>query len=158
MWFLTWLDGSPARYWTVAWLSLALVALSAIAVDRAVGPRWLRHPAGYATLLLLCLLAFRWPILLDNQQLPDPDESQMMAGAMTLRHDPQFWRSVDGTTHGPLVEWPLVVPLWFGAPMDYTLARTISVLAIWISLLAAWRLWRHCFDDGLARMLVLPLV
>jgi hypothetical protein len=156
---LNWLDASPTRYSCAAWTVFAVVAVSALAVFFPIRRFvWWRHPALFAGLLLLCLVAFRWPILFDNQQLVDPDESQMMAGAMTLRHDPLFWRSVDGTTHGPLAQWALVVPLLVGGVMDYTLARTVSVLLIWVSLLGAWMVLRHLFAEGPARLLVLPLL
>ncbi len=48
----------------------------------------------------LTMLAFRWPVVWTPHQL-NPDESQLIAGAITLRHDPVFWRSVDGSTAGP---------------------------------------------------------
>ena len=49
----------------------------------------------------LFLLAWRWPFLLQASEY-NPDESQLLAGALTLTRDPVFWRSVDGTTSGPL--------------------------------------------------------
>lgn len=58
--------------------------------------------------LALAFLAFRWPLWLTPHEF-SPDESQSLAGALTLGHDPVFWRSVDGATAGPLhffLLWP----------------------------------------------------
>ena len=111
----------------------------------------------YRNYLLIALLAFRWPVLLDNRQYPDPDESQFIAGALTLRHDPVFWRSVDGTTHGPLVQWPLLLAS-FVRRLDFTTARTISTLLVWIELVSAWLIFRRLYTASLAGLLVLPLL
>jgi hypothetical protein len=155
---LTWLDASPARYHGAAWISFAVVGGLALAAwfapDRRTG--W-RHPAWFAAALLLALLAFRWPTLLHNQQLGDPDESQLMAGALTLGHDPRFWQSVDGTTHGPFATLPLLIPMWLGATLDFTTARSVSVLLCWATVVAAWAAFRRIFPEGFARVLVLPL-
>jgi len=156
---LTWLDASPAHYGSAAWIAFAAVVAVAFAGFFSARARaWWRHPALFGALLLLAVLAFRWPALLDNRQLNDPDESQLMAGALTLRHDPLFWRSVDGTTHGPLAEWPLLVAPAVGHALDYTAARTISVLFVWLAVLAAWAAFHRLFGDGPARLLVLPLL
>lgn len=156
---LSWLDTSPARYWSVAWGAFgvtAAVAIAAYFVRR--GHAWRRQPVVFPALFLFVLFAFRWPVLLDNQQLPDPDESQLMSGAITLRHDPRFWLSVDGTTHGPLAGAPLLVPLLAGSSVDYTAARTLSVVLVWVTLVSAWLIFRHVFGARPAGLLVLPLL
>jgi len=105
MWWhpLIWLDASPLRYGFAAWTTFILVAaLGVAALPTRFEGAWWRHPMRFAAALLLALIAFRWPVLLHNRQLGDPDESQLIAGALTLQHDPRFWESVDGTTHGPL--------------------------------------------------------
>jgi hypothetical protein len=155
---LAWLDGSPARFWVTAWSVFAVAA--AVAVGAALpwgGRRWWCKPGLFVGLSLLSILAFRWPILFDNRELQDPDESQMMSGALTLSHDSTFWRSVDGTTHGPLVDWPLLGALRLTGTMDYTEARTVSALLAWLEILCAWLVLAHFFGDGLGRVLVLPL-
>lgn len=155
---LAWLDGSPARFWATAWSVFAVA--SAVAVGAALPwgeRRWWRHPALFAGLSLLSILAFRWPTLFDNRLLSDLDESQMISGALTLNHDSTFWRSVDGTTHGPWVDWPLFAVVRLTGRLDYTGARTVSVLLAWAEILCAWLVLWHFFGDGMGRVLVLPL-
>src|SRR5437764_13920847 len=129
---LSWLDASPAHYWLVACLTFGfavVLALMAVCFPRTQG--WWQHPIIFSVAMLIVLLAFRWPLIFDNRQYPDPDESQFIAGALTLRHDPVFWLSVHGTTHGPLVQWPLLLAS-FVRRLDFTTARTISTLLVWI--------------------------
>jgi len=91
---LTWLDASPAHYWLVAWSAFGFVAAFALVTFYHEHKRaWWQHPALFSLAMLAVLLAFRWPMLLDNRQYPDPDESQFIAEASTLRQDPIFWRS-----------------------------------------------------------------
>ena len=156
---LTWLDQSGTHYWTVAWVTFGLVV--ALAVVTALFPsprRWWHHPGCFGALSLLAILAFRWPVLVYNSQLADPDESQLIAGALTLSQDPVYWRSVDGTTHGPLADAPLLLPRLVGAPLDFTSARGVSVLLAWVTVLAAASIFRSRVGEGWARLLVLPLL
>src|SRR3954466_15833933 len=67
---------------------------------RSLGWRWW----ALAAAVLIC---FRWPMLWVRHEL-NVDESQLIAGAITLRHDPVFWRSVDGGTAGPIDFYPLL--------------------------------------------------
>src|SRR5436853_7825623 len=106
---LSWLDASPAHYWLVAWSAFGFTAV--LALVPLCFPRtkaWWQHPIMFSAAMLIVLLAFRWPLIFDNRQYPDPDESEFIAGASTPRHDPVFWRSVDGPTHYPLVQWPFL--------------------------------------------------
>ena len=107
--------------------------------------------------MLAVLLAFRWPVLLDNRQYPDPDESQFIAEASTLRHDPVFWRSVDGSTHGPLTDLPLLAATFVRQQLDFTTARAVSTLLIWIELISALVIFRHLYKS-IAALAVLPLL
>ena len=155
---LTWLDSSPAHYWIVAWSSFAIcaaLALSAFFYNRF--GNWRGSSILFIAAMLAAILAFRWPILLDNQRYADPDESQFIAEAAKLRSDPLFWRSVDGSTHGPLTDWPLVVASFLRGSLDYTAARVVSALMVWIELTCAWLIFRH-FYKSVASVLVLPLL
>jgi hypothetical protein len=156
---LIWLDSSPLHYWSVAWGAFGVVVASAVAAFCCERERaWWQHAVVFSFATLIVLLAFRWPVVLDNRQYPDPDESQFIAGALTLRHDPVFWRSVDGTTHGPLVEGTLLVALLVRGSLDFTAAWIITVLLIWIELVCAWLIFRHLFGAKVAGLLVLPLI
>src|SRR6266581_6940683 len=131
--FLSWLDSSATHYWLVAWSTFSgFVILAVLAFCFPRERAWWQRPSLFSAAMLIVLFAFRWPVIFDNRQYPDPDESQLIAGAMTLRYDPIFWRSVDGSTHGPLDEWPLLPPLFARGSLDFTTARTVSTLLTWI--------------------------
>src|SRR6266404_555444 len=154
----SWLDASPVHYWVIAWSAFGLTA--ALAVTAACWPRaraWWQSSVSFSVAMLIVLLAFRWPSLLDNRQYPDPDESQFIAEASTLRHDPVFWRSVDGSTHGPLTDLPLLAATFVRQQLDFTTARAVSTLLIWIELIGALIIFRHLYKS-IAALAVLPLL
>lgn len=154
---LTWLDSSAHRYHAVATLG-ALLALALALAPWCAGrlAHRLSRPFWFGFALLFALLAFRWPVVLDNRQLPNPDESQMLAGALTLAHRPVFWLHVDGTTHGPLAQWPLTPLAWVYSTIDYTAARLFATLLAWGGLICTWLTLRHWTDERTARLGVLP--
>ena len=77
-----------------------------------------KHRAVVSALLVFAvLLAWRWPFLLSADEY-NPDESQLIAGALTLPLDPVPWRGVDGFTSGPLNFYPLLIPHLVGLPLD----------------------------------------
>src|SRR5256885_6865729 len=156
---LKWLDASPAHYWTVAWAAFGgVVVLALLPVCFTRERAWWQHPALFSAAMLLVLLAFRWPVIFDNRPYPDQDESQLIAGASMMRHDPVFWRSVDGSTHGPVDEWPLMAAQFVRGSLDFTAARTVSVLLAWIEVVSAWLIFRHLYPAGAAGLLALPLL
>jgi hypothetical protein len=101
------------------------------------------------------LLAFRWPLIWLPHEL-HPDESQLLAGALTLRHDPMFWRSVDGCTAGPLDYFALLPAAFFPGITGYTVARLTATLLIWGMLVAAGETVALITNRPLIRMVVLP--
>lgn len=155
---LLWLDTVPARnatlgfVWFFATLALALRPL----LRRDPAPRgpldsgWL-----FAAALLVTLCAFRWPIWFVPYEL-NPDESQCISGARTLLDYPIYWKHVDGTTHGPLVELFLVALAQFGLPLNYVTARFAATLLQWIALLGAWGALRRLAPEGVARVALFP--
>ena len=99
-----WLDHHPDSYWLAAIASLLLLAawiVSALRADASPAPRKPESRFWAALVLLIPVLAWRWPFLLSATEY-NPDESQIIAGVITLTKDPVFWRSVDGTSSGPL--------------------------------------------------------
>jgi hypothetical protein len=156
---LLWLDSSPAHYWLAAWATFGCFAALAVAAFVCARERaWWQGSWLISVTMLAVLLAFRWPVLLDNRQSPNADESQFISGAMTLRHDPVYWRSVDGTTRGPLDDWPLTAASFLRGSFDYTTARMVTVLLLCIELICAWLIFRHLFSARLAALLILPLL
>jgi len=154
-----WLDQHPNTYWLIA-LGPTLLLFSKI--GRLVW-RESRNPEaassramlGDALVLLLFLLAWRWPFLLVTTGL-NPDESQHIAGALTLTHDPVFWRSVDGNTSGPLNFYALLPLHWLGLPLGYFSARLTGLLLVWGALLACLRTLTGTFGRSAAWLGVLP--
>ena len=152
---LLWLDAAPWRYWTLAWAAFATVALLALMPARSTPPsRWC-SPWLFTAGVLLCLCAWRWPTWFYPLDL-NPDEAQIVAGALTLERFHVYWKFVDGTSHGPLLEYPLVFASWLGAPFNYVSARVVAVLFQACALLALWRTLRHLTSEHVARAAILP--
>jgi len=84
------------------------------------------------------------------------DESQLLAGAITLRHDPLFWRSVDGGTAGPLDFYALIPASLFPGTLAYAAARFTACLLLGGALVAAGEALVLMTREPLARMAVIP--
>jgi hypothetical protein len=152
--FFKWLDVSIARYWAFAGGSFGLLTLAAFIGDSVV-PRFLRplqSRVAFGFLLAAALVAFRWPSVSYNHQLDDPDESQLLAGAITLTHDPVFFRSVDGTTHGPLDQYILTLPRLFGVPIDFLSGRSVLLMLNWLAVVGCWLALRTFLPERMARL------
>lgn len=150
---LQWIDQHPSTYWiTATFFTLLVIAAAVHALRPGARPsgRWL-----YPVLLLLLLVSWRWPYLLFAREF-NPDESQYIAGALTLRHDPLFWRSVDGMTAGPLVYYALVPWTLFGPHLGFLTARITGLLLIWLALVILYRTLREHYGEGTARTGMLP--
>lgn len=152
-----WLDANPGFYWLPAILAtVAMIGdlLHTILRDAAT-PLSRTRRVITALVLPSFLLAWRWPFLFAAHEY-NPDESQLIAGALTLAHDPVFWRSVDGTTSGPLNFYALLPLHLIGAPMDYFMARLTGLLLIWVALLGCERLVRSVYSPAVARLSLFP--
>lgn len=152
-----WLDSHPASYWAIAavpttvllgWTGRAIVRADERSESR-------RNDLLFTLVLFAVLLAWRWPFLLSADEY-NPDESQLIAGALTLRVDPVPWRGVDGFTSGPLNFYPLLLPRLIGLPLDYFTARCIGLFLVWGALVSCWRLFRSWSDPSFAALLVFP--
>jgi len=154
---LVWLASRDARFWTVAWSLFGLHLLTGVLPLRRTRSRrpWLR-PTAYAATLLLLLLGFRWPGATRNEEL-NPDESQLIASALTMAATGDYWGRVDGATTGPLAPLPLVLPRLLGLPLDYVAARLVQILLLWGAILCVWRIFARCFGERAAPWLTLPL-
>lgn len=152
-----WFDAHPHSYWIIALLPTCFLLLWSSGWFPRESPagETRKREALYGLLLLVVLLAWRWPFLLCADEY-NPDESQLIAGALTLRVDPIPWRSVDGFTSGPLNFYPLLLPRLLGLPLDYFTARVMALLLIWIALLACYRLFRSWFGVAAARWGIAP--
>ena len=155
--FASWLDAEPIRYALLAWTCLSLTVLTALAPVEPIGarkPGWAKSWL-FALGVVLTLIAFRWPTWFVPEEL-NPDESQMLAGALTLRHYPVFWKYVDGATGGPLNHFFLLFGSWFGLPLNYLGARIIAALLEAGALLCLWAALRRLTSERIARVGILP--
>lgn len=127
--FLLWVDRHPSAYfWPVVLLMVVSFLFAARALLRSGetgdrGPDW-----GWSATIILILAAGRWPALIFTREL-DPDESQLLAGAHALTHDPVFWRSVNGGTAGPLDFFALWPAGWL-CGWDSFLPARLTALAL----------------------------
>ncbi len=146
-----WLDVHPGFYWAgAAGATLALVGwLTARDAGKARRAEFV-----FAGLLLLFLFAWRWPYLFAANEY-NPDESQLIAGAMTLWHDPVPWRTLDVATSGPVNYYALDLAHLAGLPFDYFAARLTGLLLVWGALLAVYRLFASRARPALAQLAVL---
>lgn len=153
----SWFDVHPQSYWVIAAVpTIVWIFWIAAGLRRAPGPVEGRAgKLGFTLLLLAVLLAWRWPPLFAAHDL-NPDESQQIAGAITLQHDPVFWRSVDGHTAGPMNIYLLLPTHLLGVPQDYFNARLVGLLLVWGTMLACQHLLRSVYGTAMARLGMLP--
>ena len=119
-------DSSPFAYWAVIYFFCWLLTW-AVLTNKFRSP-WLFLGASFLLLFLLRLSSIVY-----NQEI-NPDESQMIAQALTLRYDPVFWRSVDGTTGGPLNTYLLTLVGLFGLPYDYITAHLVACALVMLKI------------------------
>ena len=105
----------------------------------------------FLSLSLATLLICRLPGILLNVEL-NPDESLMLAEAITFKSKWIFWKFVDGSTHGPLNVLPLIIPSLFGFDIDYVSGRFVSIGLIGLSLLLFYRTTAIFFGYKVARL------
>ncbi|WAC10819.1 hypothetical protein [Dyadobacter pollutisoli] len=143
-------DSFPPVYWLLGYLLAGIVILSGH--YKAVPTK------AYIALSMLLLLVMRLPVIVFNREL-NPDESQMLSHAITLFQDPIYWRSVDGTTIGPLDNYLLVIPKLFGFQIDYTSGRFMGLLCAGGSLLFLFFTLKNWFGTSLAKKIFpVPLI
>ncbi|GAB2563913.1 hypothetical protein [Spirosoma aerophilum] len=94
-------------------------------------------------LAIVGLLIARLPSIFFADLL-NVDETQMIAEALTLLQDPVYWRSVDGTTIGPINSYLLAWPGLLHLPITYVTCRLTAIallgLTSWL-LFTAMREW-----------------
>lgn len=132
---LSWFDFNPERYW---WVACAVTAAILFLLLRPLlKPNWndVKCPDWWWSPVIVLLLGVgRWPTWFVTRQFND-DESFMIAGAATLRHDPVFWRSVDGGTAGPLDIYALLPVGWLQGIDTFASARITAFILIAVALI-----------------------
>ncbi|MCF0071574.1 hypothetical protein LZD49_13940 [Dyadobacter sp. CY261] len=143
-------DSSPTVYWFIGYLLAGFVIFAS--QSQSISNRV------YLCTGIILLVLMRLPIIVFNREL-NVDESQMASHALTLVQDPVFWRSVDGTTIGPLDNYLLVIPKLLGFQIDYSSGRLMGLLCIagaWLLLFSVLKNW---FGTSIARRIsIVPLL
>jgi hypothetical protein len=80
-------------------------------------------------LIIATIVTTRLPAILLPAEL-NVDESQLMVQALRYAHDWVPWRSVDGTTSGPLNSWLLVLTQALGVPLSYRAVHAIGAVIL----------------------------
>lgn len=154
-----WLDRYPNTYWLlVTGTTLCLTVYVGILAWREWQlPMGSRQKAGWrdAWALALFIFSWRWPFLLVASEF-NPDESQLIAGALTLSRNPIFWHAVDGTTSGPLNFYILLPLHWLGLPLDYFTARLTGLILVTGALFACFRTLARAYGRAVAWLGILP--
>ena len=148
-----WLNYPVSHYWLLVGLSLAGVAALALFAPTGTPRSWQR-PWVFAAVMILALAAGRWPTWFVQDQL-NPDESQLIAGAITLQHFPVYWKDVDTMTAGPLDPYALAGAGLVGLPLNFFGARVFTWLLQAGALLATWAGLRRLVTEPVARLGVL---
>jgi hypothetical protein len=148
-----WIDQHHWAYWIPAYAGLAVIVAMAIWAGGKSGRErpWLWCLAIFGSILL-----WRWPFLFTADEF-NPDEPQLIAGALTLwLKDPVFGRAVDGTTSGPLNFYALWYARLFGLPIDFFSARLLVIALSAGAVFAASQALRLFTEPRIARLAVLP--
>jgi len=138
--------------------NLSYVALTALTL-LALWPLWSSRPAAwwngraaFAGLLLLTIMVAHAPTLDRREELLNPDESQLLAGALTLREHFAPWLSVDLSTAGPVSVLPLLL-----IPANYVSARWLAAWLAAAAVVFCWLALTSTGDDALTRVAALPV-
>lgn len=119
---------------------------------------WFRPKQNLVVVAALGLLfLLRLPSIVFDNEI-NPDESQMITQALTLRQDPVYFRSVDGTTGGPLDSYFLILPSLLGLPFDFITAHLTAFLLIAVSLWLLTRTARLWYGETAVTVALIPLV
>lgn len=143
-------DNSPTVYWFIGYVLAGFVVYAS--QNSSIKPKI------YLSAGIILLVFMRLPVIVFNREL-NVDESQMASHAITLFQDPVYWRSVDGTTIGPLDNYLLVLPRLLGFQIDYSSGRFMGLLCVagaWLLLFSALKNW---FGATVARRIsIVPLL
>lgn len=130
----------------------ALTGLALATIARPAGGAWWQGRAVFAVLLALTIVAAYAPVLNFRHELANPDEAQLLAGALTLRHDFAPWRSVDLSTAGPLSVLPLLI-----VSVDFLSARWCAALCSATAITICFLALTSVRDNLPARIATLPV-
>lgn len=142
-------------FWEVSgWIALLVVGGLCVSSDfKQQLSR--QQQLGLLLALVSLLIVKRLPILFINWEL-NPDESQLLSQAITLRHHPVYWKYVDGATMGPLSSYYAAIPGYFGVPLNYVVLRWTAFLCLLIGTVSGYFAIENFFNARVARLALLP--
>ncbi|GAB4035353.1 hypothetical protein [Spirosoma gilvum] len=147
---------SPLLWETGGWLAFLIVAALLVRGDfRSQLSR--KQQLGLLIALLGLLFFKRLPILFINWEL-NPDESQLLSQAITLKHHPVYWKYIDGATMGPLSSYYVALPGYVGIPLNYVVLRWLAFACMVVSVVTGYFTIENFFSARTARLAVLPFV
>ena len=85
------------------------------------------------------------------------DESQHIAEGITLAKNPVFWKSVDGTTVGPIAIYLVAGIKWLGIPVYFHTIRILNLLLWFIVTIFIYRIFHLKFNANKSRIYTLPI-
>jgi hypothetical protein len=145
-------------YWGLGYAALASLVLQVAlplllprVADRAP---WWNSRVVFGLLTIATVLLLRWPWLAHREL--NPDESEELAIALTLRDDPRYWIAAEGQTHGPLVAYVLLPVQLFGLQLEYGSARLVGLGLLLGSLFFHFGTLRSFFPESISRAVVTP--
>jgi len=108
-------------------------------------------PAVVVALLIACVFWLRLPSALVPREL-NPDESQMLSGAMKFLVDPRPWIAVDPSTIGPLNSYLITVFLWMGFKPGFVLVHMLASVLVCLQVLTAYLTLRRLGTEKTAAL------
>jgi hypothetical protein len=134
---------------------LVQVALPLLIPRVANSPNLWTSRTAFVLLTVATVMLLRWPGLAPLEL--NPDESEELAIALTLREDPRYWLSAEAGTHGPLVAFALLPVQWFGMQLEYGAARLVGLGLMLGSIFFLFGTLRSFFPEFISRAALLPL-
>lgn len=155
-----WLDAHPAVPGILAGIAVLVVAGYACVACRSTPARKTsgrRADYGAWILLLVLLLAWRWPALLEINSTGF-EEAELLTTAYRMADDPIPFRTVDPGGSGVVPALLLLPGHWLGLPADYFAARMLALLMDWGTLVLLHGLLRRFAGGATAILTLVPLV
>jgi hypothetical protein len=155
-WIIPWIDQAAASPTLYYHLPIGLACLLLFWVVLRSRSDWF-----FGACCFLVVVSAGWPFF--GLQELNSDEAFNLIGALTLLKDPIYFRNVNGSTHGPLVEYLLAVPGLFGMSVNYASAHLVGFVVLTAVVFLSYLGLRQLFDHTPARLkwvrlAVLPLL
>ncbi|GAB4014947.1 hypothetical protein GCM10028773_03300 [Spirosoma koreense] len=143
--------------YAMGWGLVLLVFLPDKFIQKYTWLAFVKRDRFFLAIVFLTLFLMRLPSIVYNGEI-NIDESQIISQALTLWYDPVYFRSVDGTTGGPLTSYLLVLPRLLGLPFDYITAHSVAFVLLAVSFGLTFYAARFLFGSRAARLALIPFL